>query len=163
MSYVTVKCNNCGSAFDKKVKDVNVGLRKGHKFYCSSECQGKSKTILISCTCAMCGKTLLRSSHSIRASKSGRVFCNSSCSASYNNISRMGEKHPNFKGGRCSYRSKAIRNSNGNARCAVCTYDIIECLIVHHKDMNRSNNDYNNLIILCPNHHAEIHRGIRDL
>ena len=41
--------------------------------------------------------------------------------------------------------------------CAICKYDKI--VNVHHIDGDRSNNKINNLIVLCPNHHAEVHKG----
>ena len=41
-------------------------------------------------------------------------------------------------------------------KCLVCGYtDLVD---LHHKDCNHSNNNLNNLIGLCPNHHFLIHR-----
>lgn len=40
--------------------------------------------------------------------------------------------------------------------CVVCGFDIITEL--HHLNGNKKNNDPNNVICLCPNHHKMIHR-----
>ncbi len=41
--------------------------------------------------------------------------------------------------------------------CERCGYDRHEILQVHHKDKNRSNNDLDNLELICPNCHYEEH------
>lgn len=54
-------------------------------------------------------------------------------------------------------RNRFVRTIRGNF-CMLCGYDTVTD--VHHVDQNRQNNRVDNLIILCPNHHAEVHRGI---
>jgi len=48
--------------------------------------------------------------------------------------------------------------------CAIpeCEYDVQSVLVVHHRDKNRNHHNIENLLILCPTHHAEIHYGMRD-
>lgn len=42
-------------------------------------------------------------------------------------------------------------------RCVVCGFnDVVD---VHHIDENRKNNSPKNLVFLCPNHHALLHRN----
>lgn len=111
-------------------------------------------------TCAQCGKVFTRIP-SARKSKSGLYFCSQSCAASYNNSHyRTGENNPNWLGG--SYRG----NTYGRVafrtyihKCAVCGLDEECCLEVHHIDENRKNSSVDNLIILCANCHARVHRG----
>ena len=43
--------------------------------------------------------------------------------------------------------------------CVICGCDDEDMLDVHHIDCNRENNECDNLIILCANHHAKVHRG----
>lgn len=43
--------------------------------------------------------------------------------------------------------------------CVIC--GIKEPLDIHHKDKNHKNNKKGNLVCLCPNHHALIHRNIK--
>lgn len=55
---------------------------------------------------------------------------------------------------------KIIRT--GNDSCCLCGYNTRqEALVVHHIDMNRMNNDLDNLAIVCCNCHAIIHAEIR--
>ncbi len=46
-------------------------------------------------------------------------------------------------------------------KCAVCPEHLI--VEVHHIDGNHSNNDINNLVPLCPNHHFYMHNGYEHL
>ena len=39
----------------------------------------------VNCKCENCGKEIIKKPHNIKKSKTGRFFCNSSCSATYNN------------------------------------------------------------------------------
>lgn len=41
--------------------------------------------------------------------------------------------------------------------CERCGYKEFRILQTHHKDRNRSNNDINNLELICPNCHFEEH------
>jgi hypothetical protein len=55
---------------------------------------------------------------------------------------------------KCDATGGAFINS---IKCAVCGYDEdVRILEVHHKDEDHSNNDLNNLCILCPNCHRKI-------
>jgi len=49
------------------------------------------------------------------------------------------------------------------SKCAICGYDkkniSLDC---HHMDNNQQNNDYKNLIILCPNCHREVQNNLYD-
>jgi hypothetical protein len=49
--------------------------------------------------------------------------------------------------------------------CALCGFKGRESLSEHHIDQNRTNNDYDNLIILCHNCHHRFHqdKGITEL
>ena len=58
------------------------------------------------------------------------------------------------------YRSKVI---TGNDFCCLCGFSKYqEALVVHHKDMDRTNNNVQNLSILCSNCHMHVHKEIRD-
>jgi 5-methylcytosine-specific restriction endonuclease McrA len=95
----------------------------------------------------------------ITKSKSGQVYCSTSCSVAKSNTLRTGENHPLFNDYGQDYRKKAF--AHFNPCCEICGYSTLEVLHVHHKDENRSNNDLSNLIILCPTHHVEVHKGLR--
>lgn len=70
-----------------------------------------------------------------------------------------------------SYRRIAFKNYDW--KCHICGFEedleytkgtkdlkFPVILDVHHLDEDRTNNDVNNLIIICPTCHAKIHRGI---
>ena len=46
-------------------------------------------------------------------------------------------------------------------KCEQCgsIYD----LLVHHKDYNRDNNEFNNFMVVCTSCHAVIHKRIRNI
>lgn len=57
------------------------------------------------------------------------------------------------------YRPKVI---TGNDSCAVCGYSTFQdALVVHHVDMDRKHNQTANLVVLCSNCHAVLHKRIR--
>lgn len=58
-----------------------------------------------------------------------------------------------YKNGSVAFRNLALRNLPNE--CIICKS--IKYLCVHHVDLNRSNNDLNNLQILCKKHHQAIH------
>lgn len=70
-----------------------------------------------------------------------------------------GEKNSNWKGGYSLHYAKnlAKRHFQKN-ECLICGYKI--STDVHHWDRNKNNNKQNNLILVCPNHHREIHLGL---
>ena len=63
----------------------------------------------------------------------------------------------------CSYKSRETSDyrdicfRNHGKSCIVCGEDNV--VDAHHYDGDRGNNSTNNLIPLCPTHHAYLHRG----
>lgn len=154
-----VKCDYCGKEFDKETRRVNEARKNGWKIFCSTECMKAAKTTKIKCTCAQCGKEIYKIPSQMKLSKSGNVFCSKSCAASYNNSHfRTGENNPNWKGND-SKEYAAIAYRTYKPICAVCGCEDTDMLEVHHIDENHDNNDIDNLIILCANHHSKVHRG----
>ena len=80
-------------------------------------------------------------------------FCSQSCSASFNNSAK--------KIGFSAWRRKHAIVATPTyadvclqywpAVCAICGWEL--CIEIHHIDRDRKNNDPQNLIPLCPNHH----------
>jgi len=52
-----------------------------------------------------------------------------------------------------------IAYRNYKHECVICKFTEFSALEVHHIDENRENNDLDNLIILCANHHNMVHYG----
>ena len=60
---------------------------------------------------------------------------------------------------RSKYREKTLRQGKA---CDICGYDKNEAaLVVHHKDMDRVNNDESNLVVICANCHSILHKEIK--
>lgn len=151
-----VKCDYCGIEVDKKPSYIKNNLAKGRKNYCSNDCKklGQFKGKLY--PCGTCGKEIYKTPSEIKKSKSGEVFCSKSCACSFNNsLLRSKENNPNWKDG--GY-VKVAYNTYSSV-CSICGFDDVDALQIHHIDQNRSNNEVDNLIILCANHHSLVHRG----
>jgi len=157
---ITKNCLICKSLFTSRLADHKRG---GAKF-CSRKCFGIHKSHQMSgklkpnTKCAYCQKPLYRNKSKLSASKSGLHFC---CNEHKNIAQRIessfSEMRPDhYKNGVNGYRTKAIHHYGPH--CQVCNYtNIQEILVVHHKDENHTNNHIDNLQVLCPNCHDEIH------
>ena len=148
-----VKCNRCNSEFYAKPS----WLLKGHGKYCSSECmhQGRRNGKIIQCH--MCGKQSYKKMSDLDGSKSGKFFCGKTCQTIWrNSIVFVGKNHPNWTGGRSTYRSIMLKNKIKQI-CTLCKTRDERILIVHHVDRNRKNNIISNLIWLCHNCHFLVH------
>lgn len=155
---MVVKCDFCGKEFEKSPRRVNESTKNGWKMFCSKECMIKSRSKKLESKCAFCGKDIIKRASELRGSLHGNLFCSKSCAASYNNSHfRLEKNNPNWKGYGGDYKKKA--SSLYESRCALCEESDPVCLQVHHIDHNRSNNDPDNLIILCSNHHFKVHNG----
>lgn len=70
---------------------------------------------------------------------------------------QIGKNNSNWKSGIAAYRRIAKITCNSN--CERCKSQ--NKLLVHHKDENRYNNNFNNLMILCKRCHYDIHKELR--
>ena len=114
--------------------------------FCSMICYG------ISCRkenpCLVCGKPILGGLH--------KKTCGRSCA----NVHRAGIKYhlgsprDKVKSER-ALKIRLLKARGGN--CERCGYHKQEILQVHHKNKDRSNNNFNNLELICPNCHCEEH------
>lgn len=150
-------CQTCGKSFLAEERFIESGKRK----YCSRECACESRKNRIKFICPICGKETDRVES--RKSKSGLFFCSRECKEIAQSIQSGSEYdliRPNhYNTGIDSYREKALNNYE--LKCEICGYkECLPILEVHHIDGNRKNNDLENLIVLCPNHHAMITRKI---
>lgn len=152
--FVKLNCTFCNNEFEKQFSL----LRKNN--YCTKECSYLASRNRIKCRCANCGETFLKRRSSLDNSKSGLFFCNRACKDKAQSIEgNCPEIRPNhYNNGSGSYRARAFRKLD--KKCAKCGFSKNQKILqVHHKDENRNNNELENLEILCPNCHAEIHWG----
>lgn len=138
-----IKCLVCNKPIYRRPIEI---LRNDGKVYCNLSCYG------IACRkekpCIICGKMILAR------------FNKKTCSRVCANKNRVGIKYhgKGLKDKVKAYKSLKIRllKLRGN-NCQRCGYNKYEILHVHHKNRDRSNNDLNNLELICPNCHAEEH------
>jgi len=80
-----IKCDNCGVDFCQQ--DFRKWAKKYNHIFCSHMCFSlfQTKTNTIKKPCKSCGKVVSRKKAQFKKSKTGNIFCNSSCNASYNN------------------------------------------------------------------------------
>jgi hypothetical protein len=76
-----LECYICSEVF---YKPKNYIQAKGYKV-CGKSCQTKIHTKTITKPCGYCGEEASRQLNQFKRSKSGLIFCNSSCSAKYSN------------------------------------------------------------------------------
>jgi len=77
-----LECEVCFSVFYKKKHYLQC---KGRHSFCSRKCQYKAQESFIEKECAWCNKKVKRSLNQAKKSKTGNIFCNESCAASFNN------------------------------------------------------------------------------
>jgi len=145
-------CSHCGKR-EYRRKDHLIRVSKN---FCSTKCKGLDQVTAIKLKCGTCGSPIVKPQGEIKKSKSGKMFCSYSCSASNSNrVAKEGEKHPNYKHGRASYRQKAFRHFEAKCSNPTCLLTPqleeipVELLDVDHIDNNRNNNHITNLRILC--------------
>ena len=153
-----VKCVICKKCYEVLNKIYNQNLKRdgtrSHNYVCSKKCKDKLLYTGKFVKCGNCNKKIYKTLSTLQKSKSGKNFCDQSCSASYWN------KILKNKGG--TYRQIAF-NAVRKIECALCGYSIKRVLQVHHIDKNRKNRNIKNLIILCPTCHREVHLGVTAL
>jgi phage terminase large subunit GpA-like protein len=152
--FVVVNCDGCGLQFEKRKSLLKT------KNYCCRNCQHKKMITQIKFVCAFCSLEFYRRPSRKKNSRSGLFFCSRKCKDTAQSIEHgFAEIHPShYKNGENNYRDKALRHYPNE--CNRCGYKKnVKILQVHHKDENRQNNALENLEVLCPNCHAEIHWG----
>ena len=89
----------------------------------------------------------------IKDYKKSKGTCSRRCA---NTHFRSGENNGNYKNSVKEYATQCFRYHD--RKCIICGES--DAVDVHHLDKNRKNNSIDNLIPLCPTHHAYCHRGL---
>lgn len=85
---VELVCHHCGKSKHIRQTHYNLKVAKGYKkFFCDNQCQGQWQTAVgtVTASCGQCGSSVTRKFGESESSKSGHIFCNTSCAATYNN------------------------------------------------------------------------------
>lgn len=149
-SPILLHCNDCGYDWST----IAGCVLYGDKHECIN-CGVHKKQINIF-YCANCGKELNRRDSDIKKNKSGYFYCSRECGNEHKNIIR--EENGEWDNSPWSYRRRALETYEH--QCCVCGWaEDDRILEVHHIDEDRSNNDINNLCIICPICHRKITLG----
>lgn len=107
----------------------------------------KIKNPRIKKNCPVCGKVFVAHKGSARE----KTTCSYGCSNKYFRTGN-GNGQYNDEAGSSNYRRRTI--DKFGPKCQSCGYDEHEELLqVHHRDSNRKNNKFSNLVVLCPTCH----------
>ena len=156
-------CPVCSREFAQVQKEIERGNGKVCSLRCASvraaaARRKKAEARRVEVACANCGASLRRA-----PSRVGRYnFCDRACKEKAQKVGGIsGIQPPHYGTGRSRYRKKALER--GEIVCARCGYSKVPGILeVHHIDRNRENANIENLIILCPNCHAEDHFSRKD-
>jgi hypothetical protein len=89
-SLLSFECYNCQKIFQKTKTTIKYEIKRGRPIkYCGSACRGEAASKSITDICGFCGKKCTRQLKEYKSSKSGKIFCNRSCSAKYNNTHKI--------------------------------------------------------------------------
>lgn len=169
---VTVSCTNCGK--EKRIAKAELNVRN----FCSRTCsnQYKSPTLRqlpdpetiaggLAFSCRQCGKEFRAKAYRTRK------YCSRVCMGLNRRGKRWanqpaekpqirGEGNPNYRDGlnRVTARKNALK-AYGEA-CVICRFNAV--VQVHHivAHAEGGKNSIDNLIVLCPNHHAMADRNL---
>lgn len=85
-SELQFECYFCNSIFVPLRRNARESIRGNKPIkFCSKDCSAKYKCTKIEFFCKNCNSIIIRNESQNRRNKSGNVFCNSSCAATFNN------------------------------------------------------------------------------
>lgn len=143
---VKIKCKTCGYEWEISPQSLTPSGMKNYNFKGCPEC----KYAIIKC--AYCGKEIKRLKSEI---KGEYQYCSRECGNRHKNELR---KQAGDWNNSSNYRLKAF--DVYPHKCAVCGWNEDERILeVHHLDEDRTNNNIENLSILCPICHRKITLG----
>ncbi len=160
MRTIEKKCLQCYKVIIARLADH----KRGRANFCSLSCSAAygnmhRKKPAPNCKCAQCHGEFYRNSSKQKNSKSGLHFCNRICKEKAQRIGGIKAIQPDHYGtggSRNYYRALALRHYPHE--CNRCSYSrCLSVIEVHHKDRDRSNNQLENLELLCRNCHGEEH------
>lgn len=144
-----ISCSYCHKFVRKKA--ANVSLHRYH--FCDRKCHALWQVKAKEYRCFLCRKSFTRTPSEVRWNK---VFCSRHCATIYNNkVIRTGANHPNWNGGKGSYRSRALRYYGKKCMGITCPFlrsrmKVPEFMLdVDHINCDRSDNRMKNLQVLC--------------
>lgn len=165
-----IKCFNCGVGITRKPNEVRMSKTK--KFYCSSSCSASvsnSNRQLDEHTKQKIKESLIN--HQINNPKPKRLASCQMCQNDFHQVKKINKfcstkcyRISRFKKdiNQLSSRTwqKIFKRAFSNWKCPYCDWN--KTFDVHHIEPRKNglNNNLDNLILLCPNHHSLITRSM---
>lgn len=87
-NYYEFNCQNCGKKGKRPLKDRPGNKNWKGSSFCDRNCMGSFYKQTIQAPCGWCNAPVERMRKEFNNSKSGLIFCNRSCSTSYNNTQK---------------------------------------------------------------------------
>ena len=146
-------CEHCKSPYQRRRQTRFCSLK------CSAGVQKKEAEGVASC--AQCGKEIRRAAKRLAIPVSGLSFCDRVCKALAQRVEggQPDVQPPHYGTGKTIYRPRAFK-AYGKV-CLNCGYSRHERMLdVHHIDSDRSNNELDNLVVLCVWCHGLETRGV---
>lgn len=156
---ITRNCDNCQIEYNAQQRYLNRGQGK----FCSRKCstENRIKNIpkpKLNAKCSYCEILFHKAESSIKASKSGHIFCSREHKDLAQRLGGIKEIMPSHYGTAEIEDYRIIAKRNFDLKCKKCGWnDYPEVLEVNHIDCNRLNNDISNLEFLCPTCHQVYH------
>jgi hypothetical protein len=117
-----VKCDLCGKEFEKEIRAINEARKGKYRIFCSKDCFRKARSKTEIRQCLTCGLDVEVKQNRICRSKTGKIFCSSSCAAKNNNLGRHRTEQEKAKISMALFGRR--RNGEGNswttASCLIC-------------------------------------------
>ncbi len=153
------QCKYCGAKYNAEQRYLD----RGQGLFCSISCSSSYHQAIKpkpepNVFCALCQTPFYLNNSKQKNSRSGLFFCTRDHKDLAQRIGGIEAiMPPHYSDGMfINYRKLAFESLPNE--CAVCGWDeCLEVLEVNHKDLNRSNNNVENLEILCPTHHQVFH------
>lgn len=155
MRHPNTECTICKQAVYRRPSD----LSKIRNVYCSKNCQRQGQEKLITGTCNQCKNSFSVPEWINR--RSPRKFCSHACSNRFRRGIHYTGQSSKIRT-RSSERLTVLKNTFNFGKCMVegCGYSKVYDIhrLVHGKQ--GGSYEIGNMFAICPNHHAEVHRGV---
>ena len=152
---LNAQCKYCGQHFHRPPSELEK--RPTANTYCSRNCYEQARQEGVAAKrapthqsnvgntqCAQCGKLLYRRPSLLQNTEN--QYCSQECKRQFQITTGSHVPREYLK--------------SRYTKCQICGLDEREILVIHHKDENRENNNLENLLVVCPNCHMRIHKGL---
>lgn len=87
---ISLECQHCLKTFQVQKKYVKYALKTNKQInFCNQKCYYNHQKTGEEINCNYCNKLIYKRKHELNENKSGKLFCSSSCAASYNNTHKQ--------------------------------------------------------------------------